>query len=236
MSQNDDEIKRLLKYLKYLDFLHKEEPTVVRSILTMINRYVIEPQGKKRLVRHQDLAEKMLDFGVYQKVIEFANELIQNPVAREQFRDLTQEGTGEPREALVRDYMQSIPKGSLSSSKSTLHDLVNFFKTASPEIRYYIIVDDNGSLHGIVSVNDFTRHLQEIKDADKTTSVVNLPFYNSTPKVIVDTDKMEYAASLFYEAQQAGKKITKLLAVDEHKKPVGFLAEPDIVRWESINL
>ncbi|MGA7194374.1 MAG: hypothetical protein WBW94_12160, partial [Anaerolineales bacterium] len=87
-----------------------------------------------------------------------------------------------------------------------------------------------------VSVNDFTRHLQEIKDADKATPVVNLPFYNSTPKVIVDIDKMEYAANLFYEAQQAGRKITKLLAVDEHKKPVGFLAETDIVRWEAVNL
>lgn len=237
MSTNDDEVKRLMRYLKNLDFLHKKEPSTIRSILTMVNRYILEPQGIKRLSRHQDLAEKMLDYGVYKRVIEFADELIQEGATRDVFRELSREETGETREALARDYIQPIPKGSLNSPKSTLGDLIRFFKSASPEIRYYIVVDDSGgSLNGIVSVNDFTRHLEEIKVTDRSVLVVDLPFYNSTPKVIVDTDKMEYAASLFYEAQQAGKKITKLLVVDSKKRPVGFIAEPDIVRWETVNI
>lgn len=236
MPQNEDEVKRLLKYLKYLDYLHKKEPSAVKSILTMVNRYVLEPQGIKRIARHQDLAEKMLDYGVYKKVVEFAGELIQDPVIKDEFRELTREESGEPREALVQDYMQSIPKGSMNSNKSNVWDLIRFFKSAGPEIRYFIILEENGSLHGIVSVNDFTRHLQEIKELDKDMLVVSLPFYNAAPKVILNTDKMEYAANLFYEAQQAGKKITKLLVVDDNKKPSGFLAEPDIVRWETASI
>jgi hypothetical protein len=235
MSTQEDEVKRLVRYLKALDFLHKKESTSVKSVLTMVNRYVVG-QGDKKIRNHQDLAEQMLDYGVYKKVVEFAEELIQDPPTHDTFMDLCREETGT-REALVKDYMQSVPKGHLQSSKSTLNDLIRFFKTASPEVRYFMVVDDSdSSLKGIVSVNDFTRNLDEVKTADKGTLVVNLKFYNGTPKVILDTDKMDYAANLFYEAQQAGKKITKLLVVNSHKRPVGFLAEPDLARWEAVSI
>jgi predicted transcriptional regulator len=235
MATQDDESKRLMRYLRQLDNLYKKEPGAVRSILTMVNRYVLDPDKKKRIVRHQDLAERMLDYGVYKRVIEFADELIQDPIAHSAFMALGREDSGEPREALVRDYMQPVPKESVNPPISTVNDMVRFFKNASSEIRYFIVVEDTtGALQGIVSVNDISRHREEITAADKTTSVIKLPFFNTNPKVILDSDKMELAANLFKESQEAGKRITKLLVVDSRKRPTGFLAEPDIVRWETI--
>lgn len=236
MSTQEDEAKRLVRYLRHLDALHKKESSTVRSILTMINRFVLEPQGIKRLSNHQQLAERMLDYEIYKKVIGFADELIQDPTLHDVFMELGRDESGEPREALVRDYMQPMPKGTLFSVNDTLDDLIRFFKSAPPEVRYYIVGDDGGSLKGIVSVNDFTRNIDKIKTTDKSTPVIKLEFYNPTPKVILNTDKMDYAASLFTEAQKIGKKITKLLVVDGNKKPVGFIGEPDIVRWETLNI
>jgi CBS domain-containing protein len=216
-----------------MDFLNKQEPNTVRSIMTMFNRFVLDANAK-RITRHQDLAEKMLDFGAYSKVMEFATGLVQDPSNLETFLDMFREETGDTREALVRDYMQPVPKGTVSNPKATLEDLIRFFKSASPDIRYFVVTDEGTqNLKGIVSVNDFNNHIDEIRIIDKTTPVVSLGFFNATPKVILSTDNMEYATGLFNEALKAGRKITKLLVVDTNKRPVGYLAEPDIVRWEA---
>lgn len=236
MSAQDNETKRLMKYLRDLDFLYKKEPTAVKSIMTMINHF-FTGQGEKRLKNHHELAEKMLDYGVYRKVVEYANDLIQDPNTHDAFMKLCREDSGDIREALVLDYLEAMPAGSIFSERSTLNDLVNFFRRINPDVRYFVVVDDaEGALKGIVSVNDFTRNIEQIKVADKSVLVTNLEFYNGNPKVIVDSDTMEYAASLFYEAQQAGRKITKLLVVNSSRKPVGYIAEPEIVRWEALNL
>lgn len=236
MSAQDQETKRLMKYLRDLDFLHKKEPTAVKSILTMINHF-FTGQGEKKLRNHHELAEKMLDYGVYRKVVEYANDLIQDQNTHDAFMKLCREDSGDLREALVIDYLEALPVGSIYTERATLTDLVNFFRRISADVRYFIIVDDvEGALKGIVSVNDFTRNLEQIKIADKTALVTSLEFYNSNPKSIVDTDTMDYAANLFYESQQAGRKITKLLVVNSAKKPVGFIAESEIVRWEALNL
>ncbi len=231
----DNEIK-MMRYHRALNVLRKKETDSVKSILVMVNRYAQE-QGDTRLASHQDLAERMIDYGIYKRVVEYAEGLIQDPDTLQKFMESIREDTGDPREALVRDYMQNIPQGSMFSPKTTLGDLIRFFRSAPAEVRYFIVVDDGTNvLKGIVSVNDFNRHVDELRTLEKDTPVINSTLFNGTPSVIADSDKMEFAANLFNEAQQAGKKITKLLVVNSSRKPVGFVAEPDIVRWETANL
>jgi len=231
ISTQDDESHRLIRYLRGFNYLYKKESDTVRSILVMINRYIQE-QGDRRLVSHQDLAQRMIDYGIYQRVIEYAEVLIQDPDTLQKFMELIREETGEPREALVRDYMQNIPQGSIYSSKSTLGELIGFFRGAPSEVRYFLVVDDDTNvLKGTVSVNDFRLNIEQIRMTSRSTLVVNLPFYNGNPHSILDTDKMEFAANLFNETQQAGRIIIRLLVVNNNKRPVGFLAEHNIARW-----
>ncbi len=236
LNNYEGETKRLVRYLKNLDFLYKKEPNSVKSVITMVNHFIVS-QGEKKIKTHHELAEKMLDYVVFKKVIEFADELVQDPDTHAAFMKMSREDTGDVREALVMDYMEPVPSGSIYYPKATLSELINFFRKAQADVRYLLIVDDvEGSLKGIVSVNDFTRNLELIKTEDKNMEIVELPFFNSGPKVILDTDKMEYAASLFQAAQQANKKITKLLVVNNNKKPVGYLAETELAKWDAISL
>lgn len=220
-----DDDERLIKYIKCLGMLHKEDTNQVRDILTAFNHDHQKKNKKaKKIVRYQDLAELMLDDKVFATVMECAKKLL--PSNSPFLKSIG--GDDEP--AQVKAYMQELPPGTLFRPKATLEDLIHFFQ-GSPH-RYFVIIDEgSNSLCGIVSVNDFLRNLARINELPKANLVVEADFFNTKPKVVTNTDTMFSAQNRFEDAAKSGKKITKLLVVDDDNSPVGWLGENDIAKW-----
>lgn len=229
------DINKLLINLKALDFLYKKDSNAVRSIMTVV-KFESTDEVSKQIRRHQDLAQFMLNKEGYERVVAVSKELILDPDTLAIFLDLLGEQPTsllQKSQTLVREFMSPIGKNSVFNERSTLLDLIKFTQTATDEKRFFFVVDAKTQiLRGIVSVNDIERNISMIKGLSKDVPVTELPFYNANPSVVLDTDSMEFVNNKFEEARKSGKYLTKIIVVDESRKLVGILGQPDISRWQ----
>ena len=223
----DPATKQLIQYLKALEYLHKKEPATLKYILTMVNRFVADKDGKSIKAYH-GLAERMLSYKYYKKVVEYAEGLIQNANTLSSFLGQLMDETGSMRGTIVADYMTPLPKEIFFSPRATLGDLITFFKNASPDMRYFIVLNDNGTLRGWITLTAFAHTIQEIKSLDKDTLVTSLSFFIADPKVVHQSDKMEYVIQEYNK----GKPTTRLIVVDDSNRPVGMILSVELAFME----
>jgi len=225
----------LLRYLKGLDYLHNIESATLRSILTLVNIELIKKPNKKK-VYYQDLAELMLDKNNLEYIVSAAKTLIIKPDTLSQFLSIigyqmSEEHADNPN--YVKDFMSPLDSVAIVDNNSNISEMVNLFMSASAPLRYIAIVDKSTKiLQGIISINDFSRGIETIKNLPKDSRLIDLPFFNNNPKVVYDSNTMEDIRDGFTDMQKIGRKVTLWLVVNKDNVLVGQISEVDIVRWE----
>lgn len=238
MNTKKDDVERLLTYMKCLGMLRKEDTHYIRSILQAFN---LEHAEKFKPVHQpQDLAELMLDQKIFSRVMHYAEELLPSKTYKQLRLCLNGGVEGDkliPR-AKVEEYKEPLPGGCLHRPNTTLKDLREFVKNATPLDRYFIVIKEGtNELLGIVSINDYRRNDEKVKkmlnEGQSATLVVDLDFFNPDPTTIQSNDTMEQAYEIFTKVDRAGKKINAILVVDDKRNMVGLLWEQGIGKWQA---
>jgi len=239
----DVNMMKMVNYIKGLEFLHRQSPSVVRGLLTLYNhqRHAIEEKAR-RITYYQDLAEPMLIASGYALVIDLAKQLMdEDPATLNEFLKLIGAEAETvvmppPPPALVKEFMEAIPPGTVYRPKDTLAEAIHVFANMPQGGRYLLVIDENKTLKGMISVNDFDNNIDKIKAMKKNTYLIDLDFLRKDPKTLSGDAPMDEARALFKKSADEKRKITKILVVDNEERPIGYLSEEGISKWAATSM